>query len=623
MLQTPTSLTVYTKDLESYIPILDARRLSKPSIINGRNFIFDIDGPRSAFSAVFRTWEQFSEMWRANINDFQLDDETHIYGSAGGLWIINPETLAFEYLLEIVTTNKYWPWTFAKVGGLFYFAQYDIGLWQYNPTTRTLTEIATPAVVRGVCLSYGRLVCLSDTTVFWSALDDGTDFTPSVVTGAGAQTLSILSRVAYAIQPVANGVVIFTNRGIIKGEFIQANFIFRWYVLSTDVRVFSPNAVVAVPDSGLISLSPSGLHVTDAGKPEPWEQLHGEYFKRNYLQAMDRRKIGCVLLNYSRAAKTLFVSFAPNALEGVYTIAFTYFIPSGKWSVFSKSHRGFFEFVGTPDLIDYCAYMGTDGYLYTLSDVADIERLPSAPNGMLDYVYRLSDDPGTIIVDGTVLFRSEAHFTDIVPSVYANVAASGVYERQTEAYTAASELAEDPEATMGSPIIFAMEMDFSGSGFFNFAPTVYIFDKLGLNSEIELGPYRFAEQQNPDEQSAITGFILGLQQASLVAEIEDWNILSGEEDWNDDPESYEDWGANFGIPNVFDLHLMATDDGVQPQEQGEELLTAIKDDGSTKQYSPNGYSAIMHRIRITADDPGESYAIKYIDIAGMLTGRRV
>lgn len=414
------SETYYSREFESYIPILDPRRLSKPALIYGKNFLFDVDGPRSAFNCEFYNWFKYGATDRRSWRDFKVENEIW-YGTPTGIWRIMPVSLEPELLLDIQAAplQKYWPWTCAKVGGLYYFGQHDKGLWQFDPSTKAFTKIDTPVgrKIRGVTASYGRLVCLSDTTVFWSALDDGTDLIPSTETGAGAQALSMLSANAFRVDGVADGIIVSTDKGYLKGEFVLAGYVFRWYILSDLMKPFTPNATVKLPDVGLLTLDTRGFYLSNGKIPEPWEQLHGEFFSKNFIAKMDRRRLGCLALHYSYAAKALYVSFAPNEREGTFTFAFVYLMTSGKWGVFNRDHHGFFELTRQPEGIETSAYMQSDGRVRMFTTKLDVEVLPAAPESYLDFLIRKFEEPQPRMEDGVITGVTDLWFVDKNPSV--------------------------------------------------------------------------------------------------------------------------------------------------------------------------------------------------------------
>ncbi|HMD82455.1 MAG TPA: hypothetical protein VKE92_14160, partial [Anaerolineales bacterium] len=208
------SLNINLKELGSYRPVIDPRRFPTPVVIKGTNFVFDVDGPRAGFADRFYNWFQFDAKTRLGIREFKVERE-FFYGTPTGIWEIDPVSLMPDLLLPITTIKRHWPWTMAKVGNRYYFAQHNVGIWQYNPDSddNEWRRVNLPLNVncKGVCEAYGRLIALSDELVFWSALDDGTDFEPSTVTGAGFQALSMLSRNAFRVDKVADGFIVSSD----------------------------------------------------------------------------------------------------------------------------------------------------------------------------------------------------------------------------------------------------------------------------------------------------------------------------------------------------------------------------------------------------------------------------
>lgn len=457
-------MLVEAKDFESYLPIFDARRLQKPGVLHpsSRNFVFDVDGPRSAWASRFANYWPFDQTTRHLIHEFKVEDK-FFYGTPTGIYWVNPVSLAVEVLLPVTTLRRYWPWTHAKVGNRHYFAQHNAGLWEWNDDDGIWSQISTPEPVRGICLSYGRLVCLGADTVFWSSLDDGTDFVPSTTTGAGAQVLSILSKEAYRVDPVADGIIVSTRRGLIKGEKVEASYVFRWYVLSRAVFTFSPNMGCVLPDVGLVTLDESGFHITNGELPQPWQPEASEFFKRSFIgpeagttrvNAMDRARIGCCRLDYLPSSKEFFASFAPNNREGTFTQSFVYKVAAGRWGRFDWPHHGFFEVNKPPYNIDTPAYMDQWGYMQRIDELYNKEIIPTG-GSLLDYVQRHTSEPEPRILvntDGITVFVG---ITDIRftmggdPNVFEATAGSGLYTSEETCMTDAEEVEEmDPESVV-------------------------------------------------------------------------------------------------------------------------------------------------------------------------------
>lgn len=596
------SLTVYAKQLGPFQPAIDARRAQQPEVIAGQNFLFDVDGPRSAFTTSFANWFHFDDVTRVNCQSFTLNSQQKIYGTPTGLWIIDPVSFIPRLILPVAVVNTHWPWTYAQVGNEHYFAQYNVGLFQLDLSTWTFKTIATPAAVKFICATYGSLVCLSSTTVFWSALDDGTDFTPSLITGAGFQALAILSLNAYRVDPTDDGMIVATDLGFIKGEYVQANFVFRWYVISRDVKIFSPNAGVVIPDVGVLYIDAGGLHSTNGAKPQLWEPEMSDYMKNTFLNDMDKTKFGYVKLTYAAHLKALFVSFASNTREGAYQIAFPYKVVTGKWGEFSFPHSAILELDIPPYRLGVNGYFDNAGYMQYFTELPFTYALPPISYDLADYTWRLFSEPYMTIRDGTFYGSTDMPSSHDDPALWVSAT-----------LTALHKISATPNFTTGALDNGAMLVG-------------YVPPQIGANSFVHLGPFRFVEQKEADETSAISTLIIGTSAvASGLVITEDWLVDPGAEDWLDliNPDTFEDWGGDLRAQDSFDLDLMATDDGVNQQIQGLERLLPLENIGAEYQYSPAGFSSIFHRVHISALNPNQSFSIKFVNIAGHITGRHI
>lgn len=447
-------MLVEAKDFESYLPIFDARRLQKPGVLHPRskNFIFDVDGPRSAWASKFANFWPFDQLTRHLIHEFKVEDN-FFYGTPTGIYWVNPVSLAVEILLPITTLRRYWPWSFAKVGNRHYFAQHNAGLWEWNNDDGIWTVVPTPEPVRSICLSYGRLVCLGTDNVFFSSLDNGRDFSPSLG-GAGAQVLSILSKDAFRVDPVEDGVIVSTRRGLIKGDKVEASYIFRWDVLhEAKTFTFSPNMAVSLPNVGMVYAGVEGLLLTDGAKPVPWEPAMSEYLKREFIDTMDRARLGCCRLDYLPSSGELFVSMARNNREGTFTQSFVYKKASGKWGRFDWPHHGFFEVNKLPYNIDSPAYMDQWGYMQRIDEEFNKEILPVDGGSILDFIHRHRSEPTpriTVDADGvtTITGITDIYLTvgDDPPAIWESTPTSGLFTLAETCYSDAV-----PVAVMDPP----------------------------------------------------------------------------------------------------------------------------------------------------------------------------
>lgn len=627
-------LNISARDLAPWQPDIDLRKSDKPQIISGRNFADLIDGPVSAFSSALVNYNFWDLATRGKVNGLVIADDV-IYGTQTGLWKINKTTGLAELLLAITNTNAFWPWTAALVGGVYYFAQYNIGLWQYDPDAETLRKITTPVGddVSYVNASYGRLIYLGPGIVGISNLDDGTDLTPSLATAAQAQTLGIVGGEGVRIESLDDGFLVFTTVGIIKANYVQTAYVFQFVALKTDVKLFTPNAGVFIPKLGVVTLDNTGFNLTQSytyteqGRPQPWEIEKSDYIKRNIINAMNQNLYGVILLYYSISLQMLFVCFSSNTQEGMFTSTFNYSIPSKRWGSFDVPHTGIFETYDATNNILTCSYMSVDGYMRAFSNTDFSEEPPATPEGIIDYLYRpeQTDEEVRIVDSGSgdveVGFTS-INGSDAIPTAYANYTLSGLFYINSTPYSdTMNDDADDPAMDVTvTPIQGGTYINMDVSGGIEFYAIPYQLPQIGLDSNIVIGPFRFSDQQQADETSAVSTIMLGMVNASGFIVTEDWNTSTlPNEDWNALTGS-EDWGANSTPPNVFDLVLSDTNDGFNTIFTGDETLPIFQDLGSSKLFKPLGYSAIWHNLTIYADDPGDAYALKIVDLTGMLTG---
>lgn len=625
------TLNVNTKELGPWSPSIDARRFDKPGVIAGMNWIDDIDGPRSYFGSNFVNFNFWDPSTRQKINELRAGTDI-LYGTPTGVYRINTTSGVAEPILQVAVVNTFWPWTIAFVGGLYYLAQYDVGLWQYDPVNNSIAHVSTPVgeIVRYVIKSCGRLVIMSSTLYAWTALDDGTNFTPSLTNGAGAQGINIIGGTPMALCPLDDGFLCYTTVGIAKATFQQAAYIFKHEPLSTTIKIFSPNAVLYVPKLGALSLDDTGFNLirefnySDFGKPQPWEIEKGDYIRKNVLAGLDHTQIGVMGFYYSQIEQKLFLSFSGNTRIGVMTLNFVWTAVSKRWSSFDHQNTGIFETYNPINNIYTCSYVGTDGWMRAFQNSNVSQDVPALPATLYDYVYRveLEESVLAIVSAAGVVYQTcttDINQSDNNPLFYGNYSTViGVFYIN---YLPFSDTIDDG----------ATDIPFSGNtcttnintqqqGVCELFAIPLTLPQIGLNSSIEMGPWRFQEQTQPDDTSALSGLLLGLSQVSDFNLFVDWNLTFGSEDWNTGSGTV-DWGTGVTSPNAFDLTLTTSNDGYNAILTGDEELVVFNDLGSALKYAPFGYSGIWHTLTLEAVDAGQAYALKTIDFTGLLTGK--
>lgn len=630
-------LTQNVKIFDPWMPDIDPRRSEKPRLIAVQNIVDDIDGPRSAFGSNFVNWNFWDIATRGKVDELPIANDI-LYGTQTGVWTINQTTGLAEPLLLVTLTKTFWPWTIAYVGGLYYICQYDIGLWQYDPVAQSIKHITTPfgEKARGLIRSFGRLIVITDTAAAVSALDNGTDFTPSLATAAQAQALSLVGGTALRLDPLPDGWILSTTNGIMKATYTEQAYVFSYDCLTNAIKLTSPNAGVYIEGLGAILLDPSGFHIvtarslTASGYPAPWEIEKGDYIKKNILNLLNANLYGTVDLFWSVAEQKLFVSFSGNSPEGVHNACFVYTLVSQRWGSFDTQHTGIFETYSAINDIYTCSYMGIDGFMHSFNNSDYTQILPTNPYVLQDYVFR----PGAVQTTelGVVsqvnvagvtfdLGTTELNLSEVLETAFGTLTASGPYYLNYTPYSdTANDSQNDPGMTIGNPIIGGTYINMDVSGGVELYAIGYSVPVGGLNSFLTVGPFRFTDQIAADETSSVDTVLIGIAGVSNFNVTEDWNVLLGSEDWNALGGS-EDWNTGAIDPNNFDLVLRSSDDGISMPVQGDEDLQIFANKGSMFYYKPQGYSGLMHQLTLSAEDAGQAFALKTLDLTGLATGR--
>lgn len=450
-----TQSTVYAKELSSWTPDIDNRRQGKPGIITGTNFIDDVDGPRSAFSNSFNDYNLFNTITRQKVSELRLVNEI-LYGTVTGIYRINKTSKILECLLAVDCSAKvFWPWTYAMVGGVYYFAQYDIGLWRYDPITETISHVVVPIgdKIRGVAVSYGRLIYIGvdgngNAWVGDSDLDDGTALTPDLQHGIVAQAISMVGGDPLKIVAVEGGFFVFTTEGILQASITTEAYVFYYRPRTDKIKIFSPNAAIYVQSIGAICLDATGFHkipnavnAYELVMPEPWEILMGDYLKKNVIANLDQSLIGNINLYYSNSEQRLFVSFSSNIGEGFLANTYVFNVVAQKWSSFDTPHYGMFEVLQSNSRIFTCGFMGIDGYIRKFTNTNYTDTFPVLPNVINDFIFRaaLAEQPVKSYINisnvSYLIGYTELNCSDFAPSLYSNYSEPRLYDIATINYT--------------------------------------------------------------------------------------------------------------------------------------------------------------------------------------------
>lgn len=140
------------------------------------------------------------------------------FTSNGDFYTLQSGDTAFVYRLSVpAAAGK--DISVAHVSGVTYIYVANTGCYVYNFATFTMTPTTltglTAANIIGLTTSSGYLIAWDISTVLWSSLITPTDFTPSLVTGAGGGAVAgVLGAIAF-LAPHPNGFYVYAYENIV------------------------------------------------------------------------------------------------------------------------------------------------------------------------------------------------------------------------------------------------------------------------------------------------------------------------------------------------------------------------------------------------------------------------
>ena len=150
--------------------------------------------------------------------------KNYIFNPNDGVWVsVNPiieGTISTTALVTVAT---------AQGRTIIFYENYKA--LEYDFTLKTISEVTltglTSSALLGVCASNNYLIAFDSTTIYWSGLTDITDFTPSLISGAGSGTPSDLRGSIVTVLPVNNGFIIYTTDNAILASY-TGNIRYPW-----------------------------------------------------------------------------------------------------------------------------------------------------------------------------------------------------------------------------------------------------------------------------------------------------------------------------------------------------------------------------------------------------------
>lgn len=202
------------------------------------------------------------------------------------------------------------------------YLQVDSEIYLFNPIGPTFTNVSATFLPVGIlsglyniCASYNYLILLkNDGVVYWSSTTTPTDFTPSLISGAGSGAVNNISGYPVKLKSAATGFFVYCTGNIISARYTgNARYPWRFEPIPGSEGIFAEDKVAGeIADSNQVALSSAGviLNVT-ADVCTIIAQEVGEFLTR--LKYRDR---------FDYATNTFSVQDSTNFLDGQLRISY-------------------------------------------------------------------------------------------------------------------------------------------------------------------------------------------------------------------------------------------------------------------------------------------------------------
>lgn len=634
--------------IKGLLPALDPRQVDPKIIINGENFLIDLEGPYSAFGSTLISDYRLIDHY--GVFTFDLDDQVFICG-LNGIYILDKEQNIIKsiYVYETALTTQ-WPISMAKVGTEFFFCHPNLGVLRYNPNTLVWSKITAnvPAGAKSICVNSGRLIVLGDTAYAWSTIDDGGDLATSTSTGAGTQSLSgLLSyKTSFMVEAVFNGFIVFTDAGLVKSTRIETINPFRHDVMvGKKFAPISPFSICSIEGSSIVWLTRNGLYAVEDAAPQEWQPLMGKYFAREYLPSKDLSNYTLVRLSYLAAQELVFIQIGDPGKAYVYESAYVLYLSMNEFGAFNRRHTcvGVFDLSNNNAGAYGTGYIDSDGYIHAFTEFPQFQLPWDQQSG----IYKKGKyELDSYIDTGTIHFRTQGFFASQNLALYPET--SGIYDLAPSA-TYISPLLILPEQEVielnvsGSDWLYGdsindwlsgsggsdwnlgdPDLRFSTFGAMQAAQTPYQISLIPyqfgpMNSFIEVGLFRIMDQQYADYLSYMTDFILGTDTTPAGQIYNDWLEGDSVNDWllGDDKR---DWGSDVYDIVDFGISVKGSLDGITTFYDQEIEPILHTDDGNMRLYTLT-CNGMYFSIKLTALEVQQSFHLKLLEPSLTLGGR--
>lgn len=350
--------------LETLMPSIDARNSPRVHVVDGRNFYYDSKGPKSGFGSAELT--PFSFTAPRDLQSVKVEENHFVFTQDAMLqWNGYYFDLIRTFSQPIpINAGVRTPWVGAFMSDATYLAQSFRGLFKVSRdsvTERLVVERKTnlniPGLIdgiRGMAVVRNRMILVNDKSIQWSAVGDMDDLTPGPG-GAGIVAINSFTKGTFVgLADFDDGFIVYTTQGAVIGEFTGGQTTWRWYPGESEERPINPWCVIRVASGVHGIMTPHGLFTVSGGQdPQPWTPEFNEFFLK-YISTLAPDSTLRWRLEYDFSRQMIYVMESNDGL--VYWRAFVLTPTRNKWGLFSKTHHGLVTYAD-----DIYGFVGLDG----------------------------------------------------------------------------------------------------------------------------------------------------------------------------------------------------------------------------------------------------------------------
>jgi hypothetical protein len=570
-------------DFQGLTPAIDARKSGKLFALDGRNYVFDSFGPRSAFGNRYITPYPLTDpSWTQGMR-LRLRSGDHVFVFTSDAILEWSEPLGgwrvLYYFSASLGLHPY-RWTGDYLNGIMFFCHPAAGILAYIIDQDICEPLEGPGVPENpiaLCQNNGRICVIDEKLFSWSAPGDGTLWIPQLG-GAGFQAINArVSGYPVMVNSYGRGTFTWTTGGVMRSEFTADSSVFRHRQLVTEYRPINSFSPFRLDNDTIVFLDERGFFKTQGETPVPLTPAFNEflidYLQRNNLKIGDNCRV-----EFDDLQRRIYVSVSQSFTNPLYEKAFVLYSSIDKWGTFDEEHYGILPLLITESTRadDYFGFVDSSGRVRYWHGGASREILPVDTH--YNSRYPLIQSPAVQSLSGeSIILGSTLELNTLDTSAYTQRA--GYY----------------------------------GSG--GLSPSTA--NITGLDSVCQLGYIRAGSEESYDRLCEISAIYIGsVYNAPFTADSElDTNPPTS----IDGDTSGEDIGLEDVLYPNHGIRIIPTIDGRRPWAD-----TVVPDlvtfDRASREYSCSAVG-LFHIFELSAIATGEAYHIRVLEMNVLDAGK--